>query len=567
MLTAPNQQDTQYRARFLTAHLLCLPLLLVFTLVGAAGYDDAHITFWQAWTLNHHGALLNYNGERIEQGSSLLHTLCTALLAKLAGLDEAIAGHLVALAAGMATVLTLLRIAERLMLSPAWLAPLLTSSSIFFSYWACSGMESSVAALCSVLFVDQCQRWEPHHRVWPVVAATVGLGLARPEMVIVGPLWLLLLSTLHPRWRPLLLPVCGSILLIFILRYLYFEQWFPNPVYAKTRITGLDPALEQLTSGMQYLLRFGRDIPLLLLAMCFAGCLAWSGMRALNPTTDNNTPTALIPWLLWSLVYTAFVIASGGDWMKEGRFWVPLVPAACLVVAGALHSLTESTRYTIAGVLLILQALHGQVFLERYNNGMRWSQQEQWASVFPYASFFERSNREHLRDLPAIAELERWIPRLYASKQQAVTILSKQMGFVNYSLGKPLFGHFKVMDMAGLTENSLRQCSVLAQDGFERQGMRLNYRKFFDRLPQATQQCGIQAPDIIYDIYGWGDTSSLPEYLADRGYRIVFHQTGRINMKPGLDVTANEVIAIRQALIPHYQRPPVAIDFNTLLPD
>lgn len=550
------------------AYLLCLPLLFAFTQIGAAGYDDAHITFWQAWTLNHHSALLNYNGERIEQGSSLLHTLCTALLARLTGLDEPTAGHLLALGAGFATVLSLWRIATRLALSPAWLAPLLTSGSIVFSYWACSGMESSLAALCSLLWVDQCQRGASGGSRWPVAASTAALVLVRPEMAIVTPLWLSLLCLQNTAYRPLWLLGCTAVVATLLMRYGLFHQWLPNPVYAKTHITGMGPALEQLHSGIRYLLRLSRDTPLLLLSMLFGSSLAASTLRWLRPTTNDNKKPHLAPWLLWVWVYTAFIITSGGDWMKEGRFWVPLIPAACLVIASTVSTLVPMARHITISLLLLLQVWHGYLFLDRYNNGMRWSQQERWVTVFPYASFFERSNREHLRDLPAVAELERWVPRLHHHTQQPVRIMSKQMGFVNYSLGTQYFGQFHVMDMAGLTENSLRQCAVLAQDGFERQGMRLNYRKFFERLPQATLQCGLHAPDIIYDIYGWGETATLPEYLVDRGYRIVFHQTGRVNMKPGLDVTANEIIAIRQDLLPaHYHRPPVTLNFNTLLPD
>ncbi|AUX28516.1 MULTISPECIES: hypothetical protein [Sorangium] len=50
-------------------------VLLGFVLLSAPGHDDSHITYWAAHTLEEHGQILNYNGERVEQSSSLAHVL------------------------------------------------------------------------------------------------------------------------------------------------------------------------------------------------------------------------------------------------------------------------------------------------------------------------------------------------------------------------------------------------------------------------------------------------------------------------------------------------------------
>jgi hypothetical protein len=577
VLTALIHKESPPRLRPVTGYLICLPLILIFTYVGAAGHDDSHITFWQAWTLNHHHALLNYNGDRIEQGSSLLHTLLTALTARLTGLDEATSGYSVALAAALMTLLYLLYIARQLVSVPLWLPALMTSSSAYFSYWACSGMETSLAAGCSVLFIHRHQQCLKNsltsHTVW-LHALIPGLLLAtvRPEMLMVGPLWLCVMAALQPAARAALLPWLLPFLLVFLWRYSYFNQWFPNPVYAKTSITSLGQALEQLHAGMQYALRLGRDPALASLTLVFTACLIrassfiWKQRARPSQETSSSSLVTTLPWLAWIALYAVFVIVSGGDWMKEGRFWVPLIPSAALVICAVCWSLPVAARYLLAGSIVLLQLTYAFTFIEKQSLGMQWSDQERWTKVFPYTRFFERSNREHLRDLPLIAELEYWIPRLYAHKQEPITIMSKQMGMVNYSIGRNYFRQFRVMDMAGLVENSLRTCTPLAQDGFERQGMRLNYRKFFDRLPQARQHCGIEAPDVIHDIYGWGESTPLPDYLKTQGYSIVFHQTGRISMKPGADITAHEVLAIRTELISFSRRKSVQLDFNTLLP-
>ena len=56
---------------------LVLAGLLLFP---SAGQDDTHITCWPAYTLSHFGQILNYNGQRVEQSSSLLQVLLLAVL-------------------------------------------------------------------------------------------------------------------------------------------------------------------------------------------------------------------------------------------------------------------------------------------------------------------------------------------------------------------------------------------------------------------------------------------------------------------------------------------------------
>ena len=560
--------DSYSRQRLLIGYGLCLPLALVFYLVGSAGHDDSHITFWQAWSLNHHGALLNYNGERIEQSSSLLHVLLTALMAQLSGMPEAFCGYAVSLLSGIGTLLLCYRIAIQQQFTAPWSPALLTGCSIYFSYWACSGMESTLTALCALLFISQSSKLivQPTSlaSILSALLSSALLAAVRPEMPLVGAAWLLILAALYPAARHALLTLLLPFILLALWRYHYFGQWFPNPVYAKSRGTELGALLEQWQSGWQYLLRLGRHPALLCLSLLFGSACLLSVKYSITALRQQQ-PSPLLPWLLWVGLYAGFVIASGGDWMKEGRFWVPLIAPAALVTGHVICSFGTSIRWLVLVITVLLQLIYANAFLAKFNGGMHWQQQAQWQQVFPYSSFFERSNREHVRDLPAIAELEYWVPRLYSQEQRAITLMSKQMGLVNYTLGTEFLGKFTVMDMAGLVENRLRDCDVLSQDGFEQQGMRLNYRKFFDRLPQAQSRCGINAPDIIYDIYGWGETTPLPEYLATQGYKIVFRQTGRVNMKPGADVTAYEMIAIKQSLLSTIQRKTVTLDFNRLL--
>ena len=78
LVRRPAHQTLQ---RSLTAPIvtdLIIVLLIAsgMTLVGlllfsSTGHDDAHITEWAAYSLARFGEILNYNGQRFEQSSSL----------------------------------------------------------------------------------------------------------------------------------------------------------------------------------------------------------------------------------------------------------------------------------------------------------------------------------------------------------------------------------------------------------------------------------------------------------------------------------------------------------------
>ncbi|HNE27195.1 MAG TPA: hypothetical protein PLH12_08650, partial [Pseudomonadales bacterium] len=59
--------------RQLALSTLCaLWLAIGFFIYGSTGHDDSHINFWNVYTLLTQGELVNYNGERVEQTTSLL---------------------------------------------------------------------------------------------------------------------------------------------------------------------------------------------------------------------------------------------------------------------------------------------------------------------------------------------------------------------------------------------------------------------------------------------------------------------------------------------------------------
>ena len=65
---------------------LVVYLAVGFAVFPASGVDDAHITFWPAYTLAEHGSITNYNGERIRTSQNLPEL--EALLQRLLQIPE-----------------------------------------------------------------------------------------------------------------------------------------------------------------------------------------------------------------------------------------------------------------------------------------------------------------------------------------------------------------------------------------------------------------------------------------------------------------------------------------------
>jgi len=87
-----------WRNRILNALWPSLLLLLGFFVYGSTGHDDSHINFWNVHTLLTQGELVNYNGERVEQTTSLLQDFLTALLTLITHGNIVTLGYLVDIA-------------------------------------------------------------------------------------------------------------------------------------------------------------------------------------------------------------------------------------------------------------------------------------------------------------------------------------------------------------------------------------------------------------------------------------------------------------------------------------
>ncbi|MEK7816714.1 MAG: hypothetical protein AAB281_00500, partial [Actinomycetota bacterium] len=110
---------------------------------SSTGRDDSYITYWPAYTLSNFGEIINYNGDRVEQSSSLSQTLFLALANKTSGLDMVLLGKLSSIVFGIACLIVVYRLALKINKKIALTAAFLAGTSQFLVYWSFSGMETT----------------------------------------------------------------------------------------------------------------------------------------------------------------------------------------------------------------------------------------------------------------------------------------------------------------------------------------------------------------------------------------------------------------------------------------
>jgi hypothetical protein len=130
----------------------------MLVLVGAfffpsAGRDDAHITYWAAYSLYHFGEVLNYNGDRVEQSSSLLQVILLAIAAFVSKIDIVTLGKLSSILFGVASLVALHILTKKIEPKAAFLAAALTGTSAYFAYWSFGGLETTLATFTSLLLI------------------------------------------------------------------------------------------------------------------------------------------------------------------------------------------------------------------------------------------------------------------------------------------------------------------------------------------------------------------------------------------------------------------------------
>ncbi len=560
MNNLPAHSLTRHAATALLSGLL---LWIGFMVYGSTGHDDSHINFWNVHTLLTHGELVNYNGERVEQTTSLLQDFITAFLSLLSPTHLITFGYLVDIAAAFACCILGTRLARQLSPSLAGWMPLLILSSSSFLLWSFGGMGAPLTAFCLLAGICGWHQWltTPEWRWRPLInlmAVTLALVLVRPEMpivVIVVALALLVMFWPDARKRKRCLALLSITIVaalgLLALQQLYFGSWLPVPAIAKQ---GGDAWL-QLQRGSFYLLMTSALNPVIPLALLYSVWSGWIWLRQrLKQPSGKAQPVLLIIILCSFWAYGGFIWAAGGDWMQAGRFTVPLIVPAGLLLLYCLAQITQPLIVHVSIILLICLQLGIQYpVVATISHGIPvWVQSQMLPEHAARYSVFEQLNQEHVRDMAIIDHIAELIPPLHEKLERPVLLMSGQAGMVFYYTASKFYGQVQFRDLRGLVESSLTLCPALKNIPRSPQGLNWGYSDFFAQLPVLEQQCNIKPPDIIYDLNGMDQ--KLGKTLEPLGYTMIHQETGfpvvNKTALPYNRLLAPNMIFVRNDLLP-----------------
>ncbi|MCC7515905.1 MAG: sulfatase-like hydrolase/transferase [Pseudomonadales bacterium] len=549
--------------------LLAVALLLLqcLLLYGNTARDDAFFTYWSAWSLTEHGSILNYNGDNVEQSSTLLHTLLLAAAhTVMPFVTIPTLGWFFSL---LAAVLTLLSVCSFLQARHiSHLPALILAASSSVAFWANSGMETLNATLLYTAILALCLRENvsTKHYVLLTLSCCAAV-LNRPEsfavllcfIVSIWPLQCLLTWSFkkppHKTWLLALLATAATTALVFLWRQQHFASWLPQPVTAKHS----DNWLANIFNGINYIIHGGRAPLIAAITACATVCAAAALLHWKHP---HRLSILTCFWL--ACVQMAFIIATGGDWMETGRFLLPVLPALLLC---CVLFLSPWPRLLLAlSIPAIAWALQDSwQFARTQSSG--FAIHEQRAAVETYLTplqrqeqtfgFAEMQTKDALRDIPQLLHLQQLIKQL-ERHSPPLQIASIQMGFIPYHLAQNFPKRLRILDLRALSTTDLTACALLKTLPRTSNGINISYDQFFGLLPSLQRQCGIPKPDILYDL----GFAMRKQTLEENGYVITYRETrsirGQFSQKP---IGSDLFVAVRKELAAQYNIP--SID-NTL---
>ena len=557
------------------------PTILVLAglvLFSSAGRDDALITYWPAHTLAESGEILNYNGDRVEQSSSLLQVLALAGLNRLTGINIVLLGHLFSIVCGALVVICTMVLSHRIDPRTAIPSGFLTATSTFLVYWSYGGLETTLQTLLVIFLVFALGNLLIHERLGAGRLALTSLTIlgaltCRPEffVVLLAVLSGILVVFSTPlltrasrrtidtrvlRWRIILLFTITVLLTIslFTFRQIYFDNMFPQPVIAKSFHSNLSV---DILTGIKYLIKSSIVSPFaFLVSIIVAICTVLIVFSIYRKRCENSF---LIISILFVSVQLSFTVFSGGDWMEGGRFLVPVVPFLSIFVSYSFLNtqISDRIRHLILSFVVALQVGGLIHFSFNKSTGIPL-----WDAIPCYRNFaqnlrmsefswFELTNRVHMRDIPMLFQLQSITNSAIDRKAERVVILSTFMGMMPYHMSTN-YGpeQFHFIDTCGLVERTLTSCGVTARTPRTPFGLSIDITDYLRVLPEAQRSCIMPNPDII--VGGYRSPSDLGRVEA-YGFEIVYSQEDFVKRETGLiglgSINADKIyIGVRREL-------------------
>jgi len=294
----------------------------------APGLDDAFIIYAYARRFAEGRGLVLNAGEYVEGYTCFLWTVLLGGVYRL-GFDLADAAPVISAAFGLA-VLPLTYAGARALGARGWvalIAPALLAAMPAYGYWGGSGMETLPVTFLISLAVYLFAR-SPDTKFVPCLLALA--VMTRPDSVIVVGVVALERFVHWRAGRPFWLWM-GTFMTVFLpyyaWRYAYYGYLLPNTFYVK-----VGSSSRQIERGIRYLRAFLFDGGGLSLAVLACPALLWKRRPA-----------------IWSLagicvLYAAYGIAVGGDFMGLHRLLVPSFPLWAILTSLSMEWLLKPAR-------------------------------------------------------------------------------------------------------------------------------------------------------------------------------------------------------------------------------
>ena len=541
--------------------------LVVF---GSTGHDDSHITYWAAHALADLGEIVNYNGDRVEQSSSLAQVVLLAIASKLLGVALPTLGPLSSIAFGVLSIFLAAKLARRAVPEGGALVPTtaawVAATSPQLVYWAFGGLESTLVAAAAawVILAMADHLHAPSPRRLGAAAAAMALHLtARPESpMVLGCLlgaagayqWLRAPRSATSTLRPVL-----ALIVVFVVetasmvgfRRIYFGSSFPNPV--TTKASSLDPV-----AGLRYLAAHTFPATLWL----FVAIIAAAYLVALRLRSPDGPRLETALGCAFATAYLGFIVLIGGDWMMGGRFISHLVPIAAMLLAVAVSRvLARRPRLAVGtlGLVLVSNALGVASLAGGVSSGrpiwttrsVRSDLDARLGGTPGRFGWFETTNLVHLRDAPVVVAMEEVVSALRAQDPSLrVVVMSTQAGMVPYYLARSSFGDLRFIDPCSLVTRDFLPC-LPKEELVDHPACRmLPYDKYFREAARIDRTCGSERPHVVFGL----KKRNISAVLENAGYVVVYEQHGP--MRPGQDNSlgddytfrADEIVAVDREL-------------------
>lgn len=444
----------------------------------AAGRDDTFIMLWAGQTFSLSDGFVNYNLEPQEVASSELAAWIAAVTRGWPPAFALLYTKSMGLLAGISTLwLTwksgslLCRGREHTL--AAYLPLLGTAASQSFQYWTVGGLETPyytglLLAFALLLAEGLKSKWTIKQGTrWTFIAVLVLLMITRTEgfwpwMLTVG-LICLQSRTLSKLYSSLSLLVIPGIALacLFLFRYSFTHQLWPNPVYAKVGIS-----LDTLTSGLAYVRDYFTASPWCLVQALGLLYGAYELIRFLARKGDNKEHGTCISGAFGAvaLCHLAFVILNGGNWMEYSRFVTPAIPILNILVMLALIAAKRPSRvaervpkYKEVTCLLTLAGSLTQQSLWINHDIKNCSSPLPLGDLFSLTHIAEhtlKGNCAHGRDLAQLKPfIDDDLPMIVEASPKPLIVASYQAGFFPYFLRRKFTpDEVRFIDTVGLTD-------------------------------------------------------------------------------------------------------------------